>query len=169
MNQVVLFATDDVGDRYIIHLWEFGDFSKTARTILTKLCICLLMTIGHSAIPNFWPRYPWGVRDMAPKRVNLTSFFALFRVFHKNCPYDFAETHSIASPGQYLSAGTKFMRVALLGGWEFSLKNRIFLPYDDFWTLVQFSRGPLILPNAVNSCRSRLSSSPDPHARLCFD
>ena len=106
----------------------FGDFSETARAILTKLCMCFLMTIGYSAIPNLCPRYPWGVRDMAPKRVNLTSFlhFFGFSRFLKNCSYDFAETHTITSPGQYLSAGTKYVSLAALGGWELSLKIRIF-------------------------------------------
>ncbi len=67
------------------------------------------------------------------------SFFALFgfRVFLKNCPHDFAETHAIAS-GQYLSAGTKFMPVALLGGRVLSLKNQIFghfSPFLDFFPI----------------------------------
>ncbi len=33
----------------------------------------------------------------------------------KTCPYDLAETHTIASPKQYLSAGTKLMSVASEG------------------------------------------------------
>ena len=38
--------------------------------------------------------------------------------FLKNCPYDWAETQTIASTGQYLSAGTKFKPLVCLGPWR---------------------------------------------------
>ncbi len=36
--------------------WKTSNFSKTARRILMKFCMYLLMTIGHPGIPNSCPR-----------------------------------------------------------------------------------------------------------------
>ena len=40
--------------------------SQKLLLILMKFGMCLLMTNGHSTIPNLCPWYPWGVRDLPP-------------------------------------------------------------------------------------------------------
>ncbi len=77
-----------------------------------------------------------------------------FLRFLKKCPYDFDQTWLVASysyGGRGLG-GTKFMPVALLGGWKLSLKIRTLGQFfDDFWTCVQFSQKQSVFPQRRTS------------------
>ncbi len=90
---------------------------------------------------KFMPEVTSGGPRHSPKRGKLDVFFALFLVFGsflKNCPYDFAETHSVTSPGQYLSPGTKFTPVVFPGGWQHSLEKGFLSLFLTIFGLIRF-------------------------------
>ena len=69
-----VFRTQNLFRRTIavmLTFWKTSNFSKTTRSILMKLCMYVLMPIWH----------PRGVRDLAPKEVNLTFLWHFFGIW----------------------------------------------------------------------------------------